>query len=174
MFLHIIRAQARSMFGRRLYQLSASLEATPDEIEIIHSHRIDRLECFYDRYRDTLLDQAEEASDNARAVKLFPATLMDVFVVWTEALHSVYLTYRAATAFKITVGDLIQPGGVTIIHRSLSEILLVERAITASVKPIIAAVEAASSFEAETEFIMAPDGDRDETKPSDWPDIWRS
>lgn len=168
MYLHIIRAQGLSVFGRRLYQLTASLEATPDQIAVLRAHRLDRLECFHDRYRDALIEAAETAADNARAVGWFPSTLREVGIIWYETALSLIFTYRAATAFRLSVGDLIQPGGVTITHRSLSEILLVERAITTSVGPIIAAVEAATSFEAATEILIAPDASSSGTPPSGW------
>ena len=173
MFLHIARSQHWSLFGRRIYELTASLEATPDQVKAIYAHRLDRLECFHDRYRDTLIKAAETAVEKARAVGWFTPTLGEAGTIWLETARSLALTYRATRAFKISVGDLIQPGGVTITHRSLSEIVAVERAITDSVAPIIATVLAAISFEMATEIVISPKPRDGETPASDWPKVWR-
>ena len=173
MFLHIARSQSWSFFGRRTYQLIASLEATPDQIAAIYAHRLDRLECFHDSRRDTLIKESEAALDRAQAVGWITTTVEEAGTIWLETGRSVIFAYRAARAFRISVGDLIRPGGVTITHHSLSEIVAVERAITESLRPIIATVAAATSFEAATEIIIEPEPHNSGTPPPAWPKVWR-
>jgi hypothetical protein len=171
MYSHISRSEGRSFWGFKRYQLSARVYLAADERRIIESHRLHRMEIFYDPLRDQLDASAAAAHDKAKARGLFVTHARDAAAIAASEFRALASAIRALRAFRITVGDLLS--GVTITHRSLRNIGEVERVLTECVDHIDRFLQSAGAYSAETEDIFAPGADDDTTPPADWPRVWR-
>lgn len=173
MLSHIARSETHGLFGKR-YQLSAQMHVTPDELHIINHSRLDRIEIFHDPLREQYDDAAAAYHAKAKARGLFVTRARDTAVIVGAETRAVFAAIRALRAFRVTVGDMLRPGGVTLEHKSLQAITELERAITECVDTVDRFLRAARGYHDTTEDIFAPGTDKDATvPPAEWPRTWQ-
>jgi len=171
MYSHIARTETRSFLGLRRYSLTAKLHLTPEELQLIERHRLNRIEIFYDPIRDELNDAAEQAHQRARARGLFVTQARDASAVCVAEIHALVSTIRALRAFNITVRDLVR--GVTITNSSLQAIGEIEQVLTDCIDYIDRWLQTTRRYADGTEDIFAPGTEDDTTvPPNQWPRIW--
>ena len=172
MHSHVTRSETFSFLGFKRYRLSAQIHPTHDELAIITSHRLHRIEIFHDPFRDTLDADAAAAHERAKAHGLFVTRARDAARVCASEIHALFSTMRALRAFNITVADLLS--GVTVTHRSLRAIGEIEQVLTECIDHIDRSVRAAQSYSDQTEDIFAPGTEDDGgIPPRDWTRAWR-
>ena len=163
MLLHLSRS--RSPWLRR-YRLSVKLEASPQELRAISDHRLDAHEIFADPFRDRLVERADAARARAAALGWWIDTDAKLAKLYLETARSLVLGIRARLAFRLTVGNLVR--GVVVENGDLAAIVVIERALIACVDTLDAAVNAALSFEHQSEDVLAPGTEDDTVPPSRW------
>ena len=171
MYSHVSRSETRSLFGFLRYRLTAQIQLTPQEMQVMERHRLRRIEIFYDPIRDELTGKAESAHEKARARGWFVTTARDASAICASEIYAVVSAIRALLAFNITLDDLVR--GVTITHSSLQAIGEIEQVLIACIDRIDQAVRSARSFADETEDIFAPGTEPDTgLPPNQWPRFW--
>jgi hypothetical protein len=172
MYSHISRSETRSFLGFLRYCLSAKIQLTAQEMQVMEHHRLNRIEIFYDPIRDELNANAESAHEKAKARGLFVTKAYDASVICAAEIRALVSTIRALRAFNITFDDLVR--GVTITHRSLQAIGEIERVLIDCIDHIDRTLQTARSYADETEDIFEPGTNDDTTvSPNRWPRNWR-
>lgn len=170
MLLHIVRSSPRRWLLLRSYRIDARLELSPQELQVIRSHRLHRFEVFVDPYRDHLRARADAAYSRQKALPLFLLDGHQLRSLWLETVRELSLLIRARFAFRITIADLI--AGVSITNPSLNAILDIEHVLQASVDAIAGTVSAALDYQDGHESITAPEDPDTGTPPDQWTKSW--
>ena len=164
--------RTRVSFAAAAARLGATPVAlSPQELQLVERHRLNRIEIFYDPIRDELNADAERAHERAKARGWFVTKARDAAGVCTAEIHALVSTIRALRAFNITVRDLVR--GVTITNSSLQAIGEIEQILTDCIDHIDRSLQTARRYADEAEDIFAPGTDDDTTvPPNQWPRIW--
>lgn len=172
MFLYLKRSQRHVWFGRRIYKLSAHIEASPEQRRVIASHRFAAKLAFVEP-----LDHVEALERRAEAAYQHQARLSilrqenHATIVW-DNLKVIALTICAAyarhTAFRVSIDDLLR--GVDL-EGPFNQVLETEANILKAFDALKQLVEHAMAFEQHRETVLQHDDrPRDQlAPPSTWP-----
>ena len=69
MYSHVTRSETRSLIGLRKFCVTAKLHLTAREMELLERYRLDRIEIFYDPFRDELKARGIEVTDVPNGAK---------------------------------------------------------------------------------------------------------
>lgn len=160
----------RTHVNRRLrkvkYVLHLNLVCTPDEVAIIHRHRLHETVLYEVPEIETYRTRATRALMAGDARSCFnPRGAKDMI---TDFATSAYYTVAAWSSYSLTVTDVL--AGTTVTCLDLYQLLDAEETITSQLDDLDRTVQDALAFDVGREQILEPDdhADQDGVPPHRW------
>ena len=158
MQLELQRTHVNHLFRKVKYVLHLNLVCTPDEVAIIHRHRLHETVLYEVPEIETYRTQATRALMASDARSCFnPHGAKDMM---SDLASSAYYTIAAWSSYSLTVADLL--AGTTVTCLSLFEQLECEEIITSQLDDLDQTVQDALAFDVGREQILEPDDQTDQ------------
>jgi len=148
----------------RSYVLSAQIDADRTDQAIIFRHRLDRRCIYLSPQAISLAARADAAHQQVRKLSIWK----DAGARARRDLAAAILELRAATAFTVTIGQLLT--GLRLRCADLDETIAAERALIEALDALRLNVDNARAFETRREQMFEPDRANEPTMahPATW------
>lgn len=166
MRLWLERGERTSLFGRRIYLLSAAIECNERCLELIGRHRIGNDLVWLSPSALALTETAEGMID--RAADLSRWSWSDTKKALRMNLRGLRLARASSREAAVRVVDLIM--GTTLESRSVGDLVAAEAGLRGGFDDLARRVVALASFETGAELVLEPEpiGPERGVEPSKW------
>ena len=164
MRLSFHRTERQTWLGRRIYRLSVGIEATAEELHLLHRHRLFSTDVWLSPAASTLHAEAESAFEQTRAVRSW--RLRGVTSTLGHLVEGYSRARQSESEARVAVRDLL--AGLVLEAHDVGELTATEAGVRAGVEHLTIKLRHLASFDDGEETITEAEGGEASAHPAQW------